>query len=52
MSKKKSSVAGLGALYARVCGMDVHKKLCGGVRAHPQCEGWHGAEHAAASSAR
>jgi transposase len=25
MSKKKSSVAGLGALYARVCGMDVHK---------------------------
>jgi transposase len=25
MSKKKSSVAGLGAFYARVCGMDVHK---------------------------
>ena len=25
MSKKRSSVAGLGALYARVCGMDVHK---------------------------
>jgi transposase len=25
MSKKKGSVAGLGALYARVCGMDVHK---------------------------
>ncbi len=27
MSKKKSSVAGLGALYARVCGLDVHKKV-------------------------
>jgi transposase len=27
MSKKKSSLAGLGALYPRVCGMDVHKKL-------------------------
>jgi transposase len=27
MSKKKSSLAGLQALYARVCGMDVHKKL-------------------------
>ena len=25
MSKKKTSVAGLGALYSRVCGMDVHK---------------------------
>ena len=25
MSKKKDSAAGLGALYARVCGMDVHK---------------------------
>ena len=25
MSKKNSSVAGLGAIYARVCGMDVHK---------------------------
>jgi transposase len=25
MSKKKTSVAGLGALYGRVCGMDVHK---------------------------
>ena len=39
MSKKKSSLAGLEALYARVCGLDVHKKQCGGVRAHPQCEG-------------
>ena len=27
MSKKKSSLAGLQALYARVCGLDVHKKL-------------------------
>jgi transposase len=27
MSKKKSSLAGLQALYPRVCGMDVHKKL-------------------------
>jgi transposase len=27
MSQKKSSVAGLGALYARACGLDVHKKL-------------------------
>jgi transposase len=27
MSKKNSSVAGLGAIYGRVCGMDVHKKL-------------------------
>jgi transposase len=27
MSKKKRSVAGLQALYGRVCGMDVHKKL-------------------------
>jgi len=25
MSKQKSSVAGLGAIYGRVCGMDVHK---------------------------
>ena len=25
MGKKNSSVAGLGALYERVCGMDVHK---------------------------
>jgi hypothetical protein len=27
MSKKKSSPAGLQALYARVCGLDLHKKL-------------------------
>jgi transposase len=27
MSKKKSSLAGLQALYARACGLDVHKKL-------------------------
>ena len=27
MSKKKSSLAGLQALYARVCGLDLHKKL-------------------------
>ena len=27
MSKKKSRVAGLEALYARVCGLDVHKKV-------------------------
>jgi len=27
MSKKKQTVAGLGAIYGRVCGMDVHKKL-------------------------
>ncbi len=27
MSKKKSSLAGLQALFARVCGLDVHKKL-------------------------
>ena len=27
MSKKKSKVAGLEALYARVCGLDVHKKV-------------------------
>ena len=27
MGKKKRSAAGLGALYARVCGLDVHKKL-------------------------
>ena len=27
MSKKKSSVAGLETLYARVCGLDVHKKV-------------------------
>ena len=27
MSKKKSSLAGLQALYARACGSDVHKKL-------------------------
>ena len=27
MSKKKSSPAGLQALYARACGLDVHKKL-------------------------
>jgi transposase len=27
MSKKKRSLAGLQALYPRVCGMDVHKKL-------------------------
>ena len=27
MSQKKRSVAGLGAIYGRVCGMDVHKKL-------------------------
>ena len=27
MSRKKSNVAGLEALYGRVCGMDVHKKL-------------------------
>jgi len=27
MSKKKQTVAGLGAIYGRVCGMDVHKDL-------------------------
>lgn len=27
MSKKKSTAAGLQALYARVCGLDLHKKL-------------------------
>ena len=27
MSQKKRSAAGLGAIYGRVCGMDVHKKL-------------------------
>jgi transposase len=27
MSKKHSSPAGLQALYARVCGLDLHKKL-------------------------
>lgn len=27
MSKKKQTVAGLGAIYARVCGMDVHKEV-------------------------
>ena len=27
MSKKKRGIAGLEALYARVCGLDVHKKL-------------------------
>jgi transposase len=27
MSKKKSSLAGLQALFGRVCGLDVHKKL-------------------------
>ena len=27
MSKKKSSLAGLQALFARVCGLDVHKKV-------------------------
>ena len=27
MSKKKSGLAGLQALFARVCGLDVHKKL-------------------------
>ena len=27
MSKKNSSPAGLQALYARVCGLDLHKKL-------------------------
>src|SRR6266542_643441 len=27
MSKKKSSVAGLGALYARVCGLEVQQKV-------------------------
>ena len=27
MSKKKQTVAGLGAIYARVCGMDVHKAV-------------------------
>lgn len=27
MSKKKQTVAGLGAIYARVCGMDVHKDV-------------------------
>jgi len=27
MSKKKRSVAGLQALYGRVCGLDVHKKV-------------------------
>lgn len=27
MSKKKSTLAGLQALYARACGLDVHKKL-------------------------
>jgi len=27
MSKNNTSVAGLGALYGRVCGMDVHKNI-------------------------
>ena len=27
MSRKKSVPAGLQALYARVCGLDVHKKV-------------------------
>ena len=27
MGKKNSSPAGLGALYERVCGLDVHKKV-------------------------
>ena len=27
MSKKKQTVAGLGAIYGRVCGMDVHKEV-------------------------
>ncbi len=27
MSKRKSRIAGLAALYGRVCGLDVHKKL-------------------------
>ena len=27
MSKKKSGLAGLQALFGRVCGLDVHKKL-------------------------
>ena len=27
MGKNKSSPAGLGALYERVCGLDVHKKV-------------------------
>ena len=27
MSKKKKNLAGLQALFARVCGLDVHKKL-------------------------
>jgi len=47
MSKKNSSPAGLQALYARVCGLDLHKKLIVACVRILQCEGWHSAEPAA-----
>ena len=47
MSKKNSSLAGLQALVCARVRVGRAQETGRGVRAHPQCEGWHGAEHAA-----